>query len=148
MIRSVRTPVLALTLLVVAGCASRAEEDLVGACFIDEREPALTVTTVTDAETGAPVTGVRVRVQGAPSASSEPTPCVLPCAVEGISDGPVRIRVAAPGYRPRTVRADAGWTSGEGGCPGWVDDGATVTVALDATGGPAERRVARRAQRG
>lgn len=120
------------------------------ACAIRAAEPLVTVESVADSASGAPVPVVfvsNVRYSGFPpllptslvdpqrapvrqaTVEGDAVRCVVICGF-GSSEGPYEVTISAPGYRPRTVNFAAEYNRLDDGCPRLQRDGFKLRLAL------------------
>jgi hypothetical protein len=144
MMRAARTLRLVLVVPALrfgAGCAELG----VGACEHTYRDPVLTISAATDAESGASITPLQITAvavggQLQPIASLLATAfgaravgdtivCDVPCGF-GTSESRYALTAAASGYVARDVTTEARYARFEGGCPSYNSGSTRTTITL------------------
>lgn len=137
-----------IILFIFSGCYG--DGNMAGPCVHEFREPVLSITEVTDQQTGQPLQEVKITalkrddfeynldpennlfpLTMAENIEHQPPLliCTIPCGFEN-EHGIYTVTIEADGYQQKSIETEAAYQSGGGGCPSFSDDGTKLSFSL------------------
>lgn len=140
-----RLPISTVALLALIACGGSDEEPTFGACYVAAEDPAFTITSVSDARTGATIPVVTLADLSFSGTSYVPLAlpgaakntrivgtgleCTTPCGFTE-TPGAYTFTISAPGFAASSVTAVGSYSKKVGGCPLIYSGGAQVSYSL------------------